>query len=141
MLQQEILNVLPRKKALIVELIASPPNIPGRGEKVSHGHVHAKSFQLSQLFATLWTVACQAPLSMGLSRPESWSGVPFPSLGDLPNPGIELVSPVLTVMFFTISTTWEASHVHFYSVTVFQFHNRNVWLFLLLWNRLTGLFL
>ena len=85
-------------------------------------------------------VACQAPLSMGLSRTEYWSGVPFPSPEDLPNPGIELVSPVLAGMFFTISTTWEASHVHFYSNTVFQFHNRNVWL-LLLWNRLTGLFL
>ena len=44
------------------------------------------------LFATLWTVTCQAPLSMGFSRQEYWSGLPFPSPGDLPNPEIELVS-------------------------------------------------
>ena len=42
-----------------------------------------------RLFATPWTVAHQAPLSMGFSRPESWSGWPFPSPGDLPDPGIE----------------------------------------------------
>ena len=39
--------------------------------------------------ATPWTVACQAPLSMGFSRQEYWSGLPFPSPGDLPEPGIE----------------------------------------------------
>jgi len=42
-----------------------------------------------------WTVACQAPLSMGFSRQECWSGSPFPSPGDLPDPGIEPGSPVL----------------------------------------------
>ena len=41
------------------------------------------------VFATLWTVAHQAPLSMGFSRQESWRGLPFPSPGDFPNPGIE----------------------------------------------------
>ena len=44
---------------------------------------------------TPWTVARQAPLSMGFSRQESWSGLPFPSLGNLPNPGIEPGSPAL----------------------------------------------
>ena len=44
---------------------------------------------------TPWTVACQAHLSMGFSRQEYWSGLPFPSLGDLPNPGIKPRSPVL----------------------------------------------
>ena len=44
---------------------------------------------------TQWTVACQAPLSMGLSRQEYWSGLSFPSPGDLPNPGIEPGSPEL----------------------------------------------
>ena len=44
---------------------------------------------------TPWTVACQAPLSMGCSRQEYWSGLPFPSPGDLPNPGIEPRSPAL----------------------------------------------
>ena len=48
-----------------------------------------------QLFATPWTVAYQAPLSMGFSRQEYWSGLPFPSPGDLPNPGIEPRPPAL----------------------------------------------
>ena len=48
-----------------------------------------------QLFVTPWTVAHQAPLSMGFSRQEYWSGLPFPSPGDLPDPGIEPGSPEL----------------------------------------------
>ena len=44
------------------------------------------------LFATLWIVACQAPLSLGLSRQEYWSGFPCPPPGDLPNPGLEPTS-------------------------------------------------
>ena len=48
-----------------------------------------------RLLATPWTVAHQAPPSMGFSRREYWSGVPFPSPGDLPNPGIEPGSPAL----------------------------------------------
>ena len=57
-----------------------------------------------QLFVTLWIVARQAPLSMGFSRKEYWSGLLFPSPGDLLNPGIEpmsLVSPALAGGFFT----------------------------------------
>ena len=76
--------------------------------------MHAKSLQ-SYLFVTLWTVARQAPLSMGFSRQEYWSGLPFPTLVDLPNPGIEpmsLMSPVLAVRFFTTSTTWEAQKLY-----------------------------
>ena len=45
-------------------------------------------------FATLWTIACQAPLSMGFPRQEYWSGFPFPSPGDVPDPGTEPASPV-----------------------------------------------
>ena len=48
-----------------------------------------------QLFVTLWAVALQAPLFMGCSRQEYWSGSPFPSPGDLPDPGIEPGSPAL----------------------------------------------
>ena len=48
-----------------------------------------------RLFATPWTVAYQAPLSMGFSRQEYWSGVPLPSLGDIPNLGIKPRSPTL----------------------------------------------
>ena len=53
------------------------------------------------LFATSWTVAHQVPLSMGFSRQECWSGLPFPSPGDLPHPGVELMSPALAGSFFT----------------------------------------
>ena len=51
---------------------------------------------------TAWTVALQAPLSMQLSRQEYRSGLPFPSPGDLPDPGIEPVSPALAGGFFTV---------------------------------------
>ena len=57
--------------------------------------VKVKSLSRVRLFATPWTVAHQAPLSMGFSRQEYWSGLPFPSPGDLPDPGIEPRSPVL----------------------------------------------
>ena len=50
-----------------------------------------------RLFTTPWTVAYQAPPSMGFSRQECWSGLPFPSPGDLPDPGIEPRSPALRV--------------------------------------------
>ena len=53
------------------------------------------SFNHVRLFATQWTLAYQAPLSMGFSRQEYWSGLPYPSSGDLPDPGIELGSPAL----------------------------------------------
>ena len=57
--------------------------------------VKVKSVSRVRLFATPWTVAHQAPLSMGFSRQEYWSGLPFPSPGDLPNLGIESTSPAL----------------------------------------------
>ena len=53
-------------------------------------------------FVTQWTVACQFPLSIELSRQEYWSGLPFPSPGNLPDPGVEPRSPVLAGRFFTI---------------------------------------
>ena len=52
-------------------------------------------FSHVQLFVTLWTVAGQAPLTMGFSGHKYWSGLPFPSPRDLPNPGIEPGSPAL----------------------------------------------
>ena len=57
--------------------------------------VKVKSLSRVQLFATPWTAAHQAPLSMGFSRQEYWSGLPFPSPGDLLDPGIEPMSPAL----------------------------------------------
>ena len=67
-------------------------------------HSVVQSLSHVQLFGTPWTVAHQAPLSMGFSRQEYWSGVPFPTQGDLPDPGIELASlgtPALAGESFT----------------------------------------
>ena len=61
----------------------------------------AQSLSCVQLLANPWTVAHWAPLSMEFSRQKYWSGIPFPSPGDLPDPGIELVSPALAGEFFT----------------------------------------
>ena len=57
--------------------------------------VKVKLLSHVRLFVTPWTVAQQAPLSMGFSRQEYWSGLPFPSPGDLPDPDIEPSSPAL----------------------------------------------
>ena len=57
--------------------------------------VKVKSLSRVRRFATPWTVAYQAPPSMGFSRQECWCGLPFPSPGDLPDPGIEPGSPTL----------------------------------------------
>ena len=68
-------------------------------------------FSFGQPFTTLQTVAHQALLSMGLSRQEYWSNLPFPPPNNLPNPGtgpMFLVSPALAGGFFTTITTWEA---------------------------------
>ena len=64
----------------------------------------AKSFQLCPSLVTSWTVAHQAPSSMGFSRQEYWGGLPCPPPEDLPDPGIEppsLMSPALVGRFFT----------------------------------------
>ena len=64
-----------------------------------------------QLFVTSWTVACQAPLSMGFSRKEYWRGVSCPPPGNLPDPGVKPTSHIpsaLAGVFFTNSTIWEA---------------------------------
>ena len=63
-------------------------------------------FSHVQLFVTPWTIALQAPLSF--SRKEHWSGLPFPTLGDLPDPGSEPTSSALTGRLFTTGTAWEA---------------------------------
>ena len=74
-------------------------------------------FHHVQLFVSLWTVACWAPLSRWFSNQESWQGLLCPSPGDLPQPGIEptfLTSPALAGGFFTTSATCEArSKEHF----------------------------
>ena len=64
-------------------------------------------FSPVQLFVTPWTVAHQAPLSMQFSRQESWSGLPCPPPGDLPDLGIEFMSPVLASGFLTTGAAWK----------------------------------
>ena len=65
---------------------------------------------VSDSFATTWTVAHQVPLSMEFPRQEHWSGLPFPSPGDLPDPGTEPVSPALVGRFFTIEPPGKSSN-------------------------------
>ena len=65
--------------------------------------------------ATLQSIAHQAPLSVEFPRQDYWSGLPFPTPGDYPDPGIEpksLMSPALAGSFFTTNTTWEAIYQH-----------------------------
>ena len=66
-------------------------------------NMNMKSLSRVQLFVTPWTVAYQAPLSMEFSREEYWSGLLFPSVGDLPDPGIEPRSPTLQAMLYHLS--------------------------------------
>jgi len=66
-------------------------------------------FNVSDSFVSPWTVTPQTPVSVGVSRQECWSGLPFPPPGDLPDSGTEpvsLLSSALAARFFTSSTTW-----------------------------------
>ena len=72
-------------------------------------------FSCVRFFVTPWTVAQQAPLPMGFSRQEHWSGLPFPPPGDLPNPGIEsvsLVAPTLQVDSLPLSHQGSQAYVN-----------------------------
>ena len=72
-------------------------------------------FSRGRLFSIPWTIAHCQTQSMGFSRQEYWSGLLCPSLGDLPDPGIEptsLMSPTLAAGFFTIRATWEAVYIY-----------------------------
>ena len=86
--------------ALALACVASEVASSGLQSSGSVGE-WVKSLSHVWLFATSWTVAYQAPLSMGFSRWEYWSGLPFPSPGDLPNPGLEPRSFALAGRFFT----------------------------------------
>ena len=75
--------------------------------------VQLSHFNHVQLFAILWTIAQQIPLSTGFFMQECWSGLPCPSPGDLPDLGIEptsLEAPALAGRFLTTSATWEAAN-------------------------------
>ena len=87
------------------------------GKSIEIKRLHAcmlSHFSCVPLFETLWTVAHQAPLSMGFSRKAYLNGLPCPCPRDLTDPGIELasfMSPALAGRFFTTSSTWEAQKV------------------------------
>ena len=68
-------------------------------------NVHAQSLSHILVFVTPWTVAHQAPLSIGFPRQEHWNGLPFPSPGDFPNPGIKLESPAAPALAGRFVTT------------------------------------
>ena len=77
--------------------------------------MHISCFCHVQPFETLWTIACQASLSIEFSVPDYWSGLPCPPPEDLPDPGFKPTSHILCIgrAFFTTHTTWEAlSHVY-----------------------------
>ena len=77
-----------------------------------------------QLFWAQWTIAHQASLSVGFSRQEYWSRLPFPPPGDFSDPGIEPVSlafPALAGRFFTTSTTWETQEVDYLTLILGKF--------------------
>ena len=91
-----------QKQYLVVHVTGDRSNIRSCKEQYCIGtwnvrsmKVKVKSLTRVRLFATPWTIAHQAPLSMGFSRQEYWSELPFPSPGDLPDPGIKPRSPAL----------------------------------------------
>ena len=89
----------------------SDPQFPNLYNRANLVPCHAKSLQSCPTPCSLWAIAHQSPLSMGFSRQEYWNGLPFPTPGHLPDPGVKpvsLTSPVLADKFFTTSTTWEA---------------------------------
>ena len=95
-------------------LISIPVVVSHRFELMGDCACMLSCFSCVRLFVTPWTIARQAPLSMGLSRQEYCSGLPCPPPGDLPDPGMEpvpLMSPALAGRFFTTSATWEAPMV------------------------------
>ena len=96
--------------------------------------MHAKLLQLysTEAFVTPWTVVHQAPLSMGFSRKEYWSGWPCLPPGDLPDPrsNIFFMSPSLAGRFFTTNATWEVQSLYQFSSV--QSLSR-VWLFVTPW--------
>ena len=83
--------------------------------------VHISCSSCVQLCATLWAIAHQAPLFMGFSRQEYWSGLSCPPPWDLPDPGME---PELAGRFFTTSTTWESTilqYIFFFLKLIYHF--------------------
>ena len=97
------------------QLLTVSPHGKGRESKFTGVFSYKLSRSLSRvrLFVTLWTVAHQTPLSMGFSRQEYWSGLPFPSPGDLPDPGIKPRSPALQADALTSETPGKPEGTNF----------------------------
>ena len=121
---------------------ATPKNLAGynfiikgkvrRGRRISLSFLSAcvlSCFSHVQLYATLWTAACQTPLFMRFSRQEYWSGSLCPHPGDLPDPGSEpasCMSPALAGGFLTTSPTWEATFLSKHHVCIILSSSRLV---------------
>ena len=103
----------------------SPRPLPMPDTKLRCIVLLCQSSSCAQLFATSWAAACQAPPSMGFSKQEYWSGLPFPSLGDLPNPGMESRSPTWQAdslpfepsQWFLDNSKWHQLLCHFFLVS------------------------
>ena len=100
-------------------------------------------FSSAWLFATPWTIACQAPLSMGFSSQEYWSGLPCPPPGDLPDPGIKPVSPALQADSL-LSDPWGKPIYHVYCSIIYNSQDvetihtsNNRWIDKKMWNMQT----
>ena len=102
----QALNPGPRSKHLLISWLQSPSAVILLLLLLLLSH-----FSCVRLCVTLWTVACKAPLSMGFSRQEYWNGLPCPSTGDLPNPGIKPASLALAGRFFTTITSFKGVSV------------------------------
>ena len=99
----------------------TPVFLPGKsqGQRSLVGYKESDTTEwmsiLVRLSVTPWTIACQASLSMGFPRGEYWSGLPFPSPRDLPDPVIETVSPPLTSRFFITEPPGKPHHFWYLS--------------------------
>ena len=84
-------------------------------------HAVPSHFSHVWLLVTLWTVACQAPLSMGFSKQEYWSGLSCPPPGDIPDPGIKATSSAMAGRFCTTSATWKALVPYIFIIMILRF--------------------
>ena len=108
MLSRLVIAFLPRSKCLLISWLQSRSAVILEPKKIKSVTVSIVSPSICHEVLTQWTVGHQAPLSMGFSGQDCWSGLPFPPPGHLPDPGIEptsLTSPALAGGFFTTSTT------------------------------------
>ena len=98
----------------VVPFSSCPQSLPASGSFPMSQLIELKCFSCVRLFETLWTIVRQAPLSMRFSSQEYWSGLSYPSPGDLSNPGTEpisLTSPALAGGFFTAKPPSRLSQV------------------------------